>query len=121
MLIILYGITGTGFAINLHFCSGSLASVKIDAPAKPCGPEGERMKGCTDKKVDVKVKDAHQTEASAKAPAAFSFELGGFSFNNFIPAAHLALLEKLFNKTPPSPSPPAPKVEPVIKNRNLRI
>ena len=119
MLIVLYGITGTGFAINLHFCGGNLASFKIDAPAKPCGPEGERMKGCTDKKVDVKVKDAHQTETAAKTPVAFSFELAGFSLSSILPAAHQVLLEKLFNKTPPQP--PSPKVEPVIKNRNLRI
>lgn len=121
MLIVLYGITGTGFAVNLHYCSGTLASVKIDAPAKPCSPEGERMKGCNDKKVDVKVKDAHQTEAAAKVPSTLGSDLTGFSLSNFLPAAHQALFEKLFNKTSPSPSPPAQKVEPVIKNRNLRI
>lgn len=120
-MILLYGVTGTGFAMNLHYCSGSLASIRIDAHEKSCGPDGNKMKGCTDKKIDVKVKDAHQAETSAKTPAVFSFELPGFSLSNFIPAAHQALLEKLFGKEPAPPPPATPKVEPFLKNRNLRI
>lgn len=120
-MILLYGVTGTGFAMNLHLCSGTVADFKINAPAASCGPDGEKMKGCTDKKVDVKVKDVHQAESSSKAPSIFSFELPGFSLSDFVPAAHQALLEKLFDKSPPPAQPPAPKVEPFLKNRNLRI
>ena len=120
-MMLLYGVTGTGFAMNLHFCSGTVAAIKINGPAPACTPDGEKMKGCTDKKVDVKVKDAHQAETSSKAPGIFSFELPGFSLSNFVPAAHQALLEKLFDKTPLPAQPPTPKVEPFLKNRNLRI
>ena len=120
-MILLYGATGAGFAMNLHFCSGTIAAVKINGPAPACSPTAEKMKGCTDKKVDVKVKDAHQAETSSKAPGIFSFELPGFSLSDFVPAAHQALLEKLFDKTPPPAPPPTQKVEPFLKNRNLRI
>ena len=120
-MILLYGATGTGFAMNVHFCSGTVASVKINSNAPTCSPDGEKMKGCADKKVDVKVKDAHQAETSSKAPGIFSFELPGFSLSDFVPAAHQALLEKLFDKSPPPGPPPTPKVEPFLRNRNLRI
>ena len=120
-MMLLYGVTGAGFAMNVHFCSGTVASVKINAAATKCGPDNEKMKGCSDKKVDVKVKDAHQAETSSKAPGIFSFELPGLSLSDFVPAAHQALLEKLFDKSPPPAPPPTPKVEPFIRNRNLRI
>ncbi|WP_157799044.1 HYC_CC_PP family protein [Mucilaginibacter auburnensis] len=120
-MILLYGITATGFAMNVHFCSGTVASIKINAAADKCGPDNEKMKGCSDKKVDVKVKDAHQAETSSKAPGIFSFDLPGFSLSDLIPAAHQALLEKLFDKTPPPAPPPTQKVEPFLRNRNLRI
>lgn len=120
-MILLYGVTGTGFAMNLHFCSGTIAAVKINGPAPACSPDGEKMKGCTDKKVNVKVKDAHQAETSSKAPGILSFELPGLSLSDFIPAAHQALLEKLFDKTLPPAPPPSSKAEPFLKNRNLRI
>ena len=120
-MILLYGATGAGFAMNVHFCSGNIASIKINRPAPPCSPDGDKMKGCTDKKVDVKVKDAHQAETSSKAPGIFSFELPGFSLSDFVPAAHQALLEKLFDKAPPAAPPPPSKTEPFLRNRNLRI
>ena len=120
-MMLLYGITGTGFAMNVHFCGGTIAAVSINHPATTCSADGEKMKGCADKKVDVKVKDAHQAETSSKAPGIFSFELPGFSLSDFIPAAHQALLEKLFDKTPPPAPPPPQKTEPFLRNRNLRI
>ncbi len=120
-MMLLYGVTGTGFAMNLHFCSGTIAAVEINGPPPACSPTGEKMKGCTDKKVEVKVKDAHQTETvSSKAPGIFSFDLPGLSLSDLVPAAHMALFEKLFDKNPPPPQPPQ-KVEPFLKNRNLRI
>ena len=121
LMMLLYGATCTGFAMNLHFCNSTIASIKINGPAPACSPDGEKMKGCTDKKVDVKVKDAHQAEASSKAPGIFSFELPGLSLSDFIPAAHQALLDKLFDKAPVPAAPPPPKTEPFLKNRNLRI
>jgi len=120
-MMLLYGATGIGFAMNVHFYSGTIASVKINSSIPTCSPDGEKTKGCTDKKVDVKVKDAHQAETSSKAQGMFSFELPGFSLSDFVPAAQQALLEKLFDKSPPATPSPTPKVEPLLKNRNLRI
>ena len=120
-MIALYGVTGTGSAMNLHFCNGTIATVKISGPAPACTPDGEKTKGCTDKKVNVKIKDAHQAEASSKALSIFGFELPGFSLSDFVPAAHQALLEKLFDNTPPPAQPAPSKTEPFLKNRNLRI
>ncbi len=120
-IILLYGVTATGFAMNVRFCSANEASIKINATTDKCGPDNEKMKGCSDKKVDVKVKDTHQSEAYGKTTGIFNFELPGFSISDLIPAAHQVLLEKLFDKTPPPTPVSAPKAEPFIKNRNTRI
>lgn len=58
LVVLLYLITATGFAMNLHFCGKSIESVKINAPAKNCGMDS---KCCKNTHVEVKVKDAHQT------------------------------------------------------------
>lgn len=60
--MLLYLVTASGFALNLHYCGKTLQSVKIDAPAKKCGPV--KMKCCRDKHLEVKVKDAHKSAAS---------------------------------------------------------
>jgi len=63
LLVVLYTITASGFALNLHYCFNRLASVQINAPAKSCvsGLEGRKMACCKDKHIEVKVKDAHQS------------------------------------------------------------
>lgn len=58
LVILLYLITATGFALNLHFCGSNIESVKIDAPTKKCGMDS---KCCKEMHLEVKVKDAHQT------------------------------------------------------------
>lgn len=58
LVVLLYLITATGFAMNLHFCGKSIESVKINAPAKNCGMDS---KCCKNTHVEVKMKDAHQT------------------------------------------------------------
>lgn len=60
--MLLYLVTASGFALNLHYCGKTLQSVKIDAPAKKCGPV--KMKCCRDKHLEVKVKDTHKSAAS---------------------------------------------------------
>lgn len=59
--MLLYLITASGFALNLHYCGSIITSVKIDAPAKKCS--SFVMKCCRDKHVEVKVKDAHQGQS----------------------------------------------------------
>jgi hypothetical protein len=62
LVVLLYLITATGFALNLHFCGNLVESVKINSPTKKCGMDS---KCCKNTHLDVKVKDAHQpTDAS---------------------------------------------------------
>ncbi|WP_299290690.1 hypothetical protein [uncultured Mucilaginibacter sp.] len=57
LVVLLYLVTATGFALNLHFCGNVIESVKIDAPSKKCGMDS---KCCKETHLEVKVKDAHQ-------------------------------------------------------------
>jgi hypothetical protein len=57
LVVLLYLVTASGFALNLHFCDNIIESVKIDAPTKKCGMDS---KCCKDTHLEVKVKDAHQ-------------------------------------------------------------
>jgi hypothetical protein len=117
----LYLITVLGFVLNLHYCGTVLAGVKINSPAKTCHPFAARkMKCCKDKEVDVKVKDAHQVESTSPTFQLFGFEIPKLHFGDFILSAQQALLEKLADQ-PAAPPPPPAKVDPVIKNRTLRI
>ena len=67
LLIFLYLGTVSGFALNLHYCFNRLSSVKIDAPPTACakGFAAAKMKCCHDKRIEVKVKDAHKAEAKS--------------------------------------------------------
>ncbi|RYY20012.1 MAG: hypothetical protein EOP41_09370, partial [Sphingobacteriaceae bacterium] len=58
LVALLYLITANGFAMNLHFCGESIASVKLNEAAKDCGMSS---KCCKNTHLEVKVKDAHQT------------------------------------------------------------
>ncbi|WP_299354996.1 hypothetical protein [Mucilaginibacter sp.] len=47
-----------------------MAAVEINTPAKNCTPLAAlKMKCCKDKKVDVKIKDAHQGESQSNVKA----------------------------------------------------
>ena len=65
VLLMLYVITVSGFALNLHYCFNQISSVKVDAPANPCAKvlENSKMKCCKDKHIEIKVKDAHQNNS----------------------------------------------------------
>ena len=65
-LTILYSVTVMGFALNVHYCGGYLASVKINTPIKSCAMlSAGKMKCCTNKHIEVKVKDVHQGKPAA--------------------------------------------------------
>lgn len=67
VLVFLYLGTVSGFALNLHYCFNHLSSVNIDAPPKACakGISTAKMKCCSDKRIEVKVKDSHQATKSS--------------------------------------------------------
>lgn len=60
-ILLLYLVTASGFALNLHYCGNIVTSVKIDAPVKKCS--AFTMNCCHDKHVEVKIKDAHQGQS----------------------------------------------------------
>ncbi|MDB5155371.1 MAG: hypothetical protein JWR50_78 [Mucilaginibacter sp.] len=117
-----YIITALGFALNLHYCGGVLAAVKIEGPAKTCKlSQITAKKCCKDKQIDVKVKDAHQGESPSIIAKLFGFELSKIPFGDYILSAQQSLLEKLSTPAPPLPPPPSGKAAQYIKNCSLRI
>lgn len=102
-----YLITTIGIAVNMHFCGGKLASVKLIESAKCAACKGgNKIKKahdcCKDTSVDVKVKDSHEAGFKVKLPGNFSLEL--FMGAVLDKAAYLdfgRLFRKLDNKAPP--------------------
>lgn len=80
LVVLLYLVTATGFALNLHFCDGSIASVKIDAPVKKCGMDS---KCCKETHLQVKVKDAHQTSYTVFTGRILAFLVPVFNYASF--------------------------------------
>ncbi|KQB98760.1 hypothetical protein [Pedobacter sp. Hv1] len=74
----LFSVIGVG--LSMHFCGGKLASVAFyenKTACKYCKQEPVAKKDdgcCKNTKVDVKVKDSHQTESSFKLPKLFSLD-----------------------------------------------
>lgn len=114
LVVLLYLVTATGFALNLHFCGDFIESVKIDAPTKKCGMDS---KCCKNTHLEVKVKDAHQT-----AHTSFSSE----NLVSLVPVLSYAsfdqplTIDRLAN--PVAGCGPPPNTVPVfIKNCTFRI
>jgi hypothetical protein len=118
-LLVLYTITVSGFALNLHYCFNQLASVQIDAPAKGCvnGPETRKMNCCKDKHFVVKVKDAHQNSSSLFSAKVFVALLPKPALPDFTIAAEEAALAQSAYRGPPL----SPPVSAYLMNCNIRI
>src|SRR6185312_525659 len=115
---VLYLITTSGFALNIHYCGKLLTGFEINAPAKSC-VKIAKLKCCKDKQIKVKLKDAHQV-------ADFAFyaknKIGGlqqpaFSVDVVSAVTHTAALR--FNKAPPDPL--VCSVPVFIQNSTFRI
>jgi len=103
-----YLVSVIGVALSLHFCGGKLASVSVvsaKASCKYCKAESTAKKDdtcCKNTKVDVKVKDDHQTESAIKLPKLFSVD--AFLHPNVSQILHQffpTFFSKLENKAPP--------------------
>jgi hypothetical protein len=101
-LVVLYIITVTGFALNLHYCCADITSVSFNSPLKSTGTlTACKMNCCHDKHIDVKVKDAHQAQ-----PQLFLAKTGAFlapktPFADFTFNLNKVINEKSFGKDPP--------------------
>ena len=117
-MLVLYTITVSGFALNLHYCFDRLASIRIDAPAKECGkPGAKKMTCCKDKHFVVKVKDAHQNTSFLFSGKIFAAVLPRLCFSEFTLATQEASLNQPNYRGPPL----SPPVSAYLLNRNFRI
>ncbi|MDQ7949757.1 MAG: hypothetical protein REI78_05675 [Pedobacter sp.] len=99
-----------GVALSMHFCGGKLASVAINSTKTECkfckteAPDKSDDGCCKNTKVEVKVKDSHQSQSSFKLPKLFSFEALAHVhvFERFVQASSF-FRSKIENKAPPSP------------------
>ena len=103
LLVVLYTITASGFALNLHYCGTRVASVKINTPAKSCGMAMgiSEKKCCKDIKVDVKVKDAHEVQSGLFLAKVFNLISSKPTFQEYSFSAQQVLTERFFDRGPP--------------------
>jgi len=114
LVVLLYLITATGFALNLHFCGSSIESVKIDAPTKKCGMDS---KCCKETHLEVKVKDAHQTAHASFTDKILVSFVPVFSYASFHKPLVISHLSNLFTER----GPPLNPVPVFIRNCVFRI
>jgi hypothetical protein len=121
LLTTLYIITVVGFALNFQYCGKVITDVKINTPLQGCikGPMAAKMKCCTQKHVDIKIKDAHESSASSVLAKVFAFQLPVLSFAHFSFNANSALFQKSFYEAPPEPGRCSVAV--FVKNCTFRI
>lgn len=108
VLCAIYAFSIIGIALSMHFCGGKLADVALYANKTSCEyckaePVDKADDGCcTNTKVEAKIKDDHQSQASFKLPKLFSLETYlprsvSEIFKTFTPR----LFSQLENKAPP--------------------
>ncbi len=74
--LLLYLSTTVGFALNLHFCGNSLATVQLNSTVKKaCCKQENKSKCCKDRYIKVKISDRQQVAAYFKIPAATGLNL----------------------------------------------
>ena len=118
-LLVLYVITVSGFALNLHYCFNRLASVNLDVPASICTKvlQPFKMKCCKDSKVEIKVKDAHQSSSPEFGSKFFPVHLPVVTFANVSLFAQSAYVNNVAGRGPPLVT----DVLLFLKNRVFRI
>jgi len=115
-ILLLYLVTASGFALNLHYCGNHISSVKIDAPAEKCSPV--KMKCCRDEHLDIKIKDAHQVQAHFAFAKLFVADLPKIIYSDYLlPVQALALVTRA-DRGPPDRSGGNPIY---LKNQVFRI
>ncbi|RZA02300.1 MAG: hypothetical protein EOP47_07525 [Sphingobacteriaceae bacterium] len=118
LLVLLYTLTVSGFAINLHYCGKLLASVKISAPVESCTKGMKKMKCCNDKQIHVKVKDAHQNASFNFIAKTFALIIPKAFLADHSPVAHTPLKTLLVAA---SPHAPPDGIAVFVKNCTFRI
>ncbi|MGY4383327.1 hypothetical protein ACVWYN_000346 [Pedobacter sp. UYP24] len=102
-----YLISMIGVAVNMHFCSGKLSSIKIVEEAIcPACKEDQQVKKehncCKTTSIEAKIKDSHQLGFKVKLPTDYSIQLFlGQQFSVLISKTFFGLPLRAFNKAPP--------------------
>jgi len=101
-LAMLYTVTVLGFALNFHYCFNQLESVKVDTIAKCNKALGvSKMKCCKDSKIDVKVKDVHQTSSQSILSKLFVIHLPKLPLEDFLFSGSKNEVLKVSDRAPP--------------------
>ncbi|SHN32206.1 HYC_CC_PP family protein [Mucilaginibacter sp. OK098] len=120
ILTLLYLVTVTGFALNLHYCFNSVYSVNINTPAKSCSKLlAGKMRCCHDKHFEVKVKDTHQAQATSYLAKTFSLDLPILPYAGAYLTAKQGSLSDLVYKD--LPDPPLNNIPTFLKTCKLLI
>jgi len=102
VLVSLYLITATGFALNLHYCCSQIISVTVNPSVKNySGFAACKMKCCQDKHIGVKVKDAHQVQAQSLLAKTVAISLPKMFFPGFVFSYRGVAQAKKYGKDPP--------------------
>jgi len=122
VLTLLYVVTAMGFALNLHYCGKVITAVKIDAPVKGCKANmvSSKMKCCTEKQIDIKIKDSHVGEFPSFLGKLFSFHLAKMPYANVVFNLPVTTAPATIGRAPPDELL-ACDIPAFIKNCNFRI
>jgi hypothetical protein len=121
VLTVLYLITVVGFVINLRYCGKVITAVKVNTPVSVCNESAisSKMKCCTEKHIDIQIKDSHQGEFQSLLGKLFSVHLAKLPFASVAFNTPQYTPEKFADRAPPDPllsNTPA-----FIKNCTFRI
>jgi len=119
LLLLLYVSTVSGFALNLHYCFNRLSSVQLDPPAKTRTKilAASKMKCCSDKHIEVKVKDAHHSSSGSILSKIFNEDLPLILFRNIFFSLAASCTAAVVYRGPP----PIPDIALFLKHRTFRI
>jgi len=118
-IALLYLVTVSGFAVNVHYCFNHLFAVSINAPVKGCSAPGVKMDCCKDTHLVVKVKDAHKGGSTTVFSKMSTVTLPATVFAANYYQAKAAYLAAILYKD--LPDPPPGDIPVFLKNRMLRV
>lgn len=116
---LLYLITATGFALNLHFCGDNVTVISIDAAAKTLRGCGDGMPCCHSKHLVVKVKDVHLAQPHTAKAKLYAFSIAPLCYTPLSFSPKQGISHLFVNKPPPDP--PLPCAGAFLKNCVFRI
>ena len=118
----LYLVTAMGFAINLRYCGKVITAVNINTPVTNCNNNimSSKMKCCTEKHIDIKIKDSHVGEFPSFLGKLFSFHIARLPFAKVVFNIPLNATNATIGRAPPD-KPLADNIPVFIKNCTFRI